>query len=142
MTKKNIITWDLGATKCAAALVEYDEKDHTLNCKKETSLKIRSCSSLKELVAQLEQALAIKMADADAICIGAAGHYDGENLYLEAGYPYPMEFNKLIKQERWAKTAVIHDYSPIICATFTSYMDRPENIIRLNSNIYIFNFFQ
>lgn len=133
MTKKNIIAWDLGATKCAAALVEYDQEKNLLNCKIDASVKIKSCQSLADLTAQLESSLGMPIEETDAVCIGAAGQYDGEYLKLESGYPYPMGFAKLIQQQNWPKTAIIHDYSPIVCATFTSYMEQPENIKRLNT---------
>jgi len=75
---KKIITWDLGATKCAAAVVEYHPSQQTLNCIKHTSVKIRDHHSLQDLTATLENLLETKMVEADAICIGAAGHYDGK----------------------------------------------------------------
>lgn len=129
---KKIVAWDLGATKCAAAIVEYDEQNQNLNCIKQGAVKIRTCHSLEQLSLRLEEILGIKMADADAICIAAAGHYDGEYLQHHAGYPYPMGFASLAKKQNWPKFAVIHDYSPIVCATFTSYMEHPENIRLLN----------
>jgi glucokinase len=76
--------------------------------------------------------LGIKMADADAICIGAAGQYNGEFLELDAGYPYPMNFAHIAKEQNWPPFAIIHDYSPIVCATFTPYIEQPDNIRRLN----------
>lgn len=130
---KTIVAWDLGATKCAAAIVEYDETSQRLHCKKHGSIKIRSCHSIEELSSKLEAMLEIKMADADAICIGAAGQYDGNYLQLHAGYPYPMGFAHLSKSHHWPAFSIVHDYSPIVCATFTSYMDQPENIRRLNA---------
>lgn len=131
--KKNIISWDLGATKCAAALVEYDGANDTLVCKRKFSTKISSCTSLEELTEQLEQGLAVKFADTDAVCIGAAGQYDGEILTLESAYPYEMSFAKLAHQAKWPSFAVIHDYAPIVCATFTSYMNFSQNVKQLNS---------
>jgi glucokinase len=128
---KTIVAWDLGATKCAAAIVEYDS-EHRLNCKRYGSIKIRSCVSLEELSTRLEDMLGIKMAEADAICIGAAGQYDGDSLQLHSGYPYPMGFSALSEQYNWPQFAIVHDYSPIVCATFTPYIDQPENVRRLN----------
>ena len=98
MTQK-IMTWDLGATKCAAALVLYEEQNHHLHCKQSSSIKIRSCTSLHELTNRIENTLEINMSDVDAICIGAAGQYDGECLQLAAGYPYPMNFAAFAKQK-------------------------------------------
>lgn len=133
MPKKNIITWDLGATKCAAACVLYDETHESLACISNAEVKVRSCHSLAELVDKLELALKIKMADADAICIGAAGQYDGTHLQLDSGYPYSMGFAELAQQQGWPRMEVIHDYSPIVCATFTAYMSEPQNLKRLNT---------
>jgi glucokinase len=130
---KNIISWDLGATKCAAALVEYDDATQNLVCKKSYTVKISSCASLDELILNLENGLDTLMRESDAICIGAAGYYDGENLQLEAGYPYPMAFASVAKRLGWRNFAVIHDYAPIVCATFTSYMQNPLNVRRLNN---------
>src|SRR5579883_5881 len=136
---KQIITWDLGATKCAAAVVEYHKENNEFLCKKSGSVKIRSFAALTELSAHIENLLGIRMADADAICIGAAGQYDGECLQLDKGfsqpdknYPYPMTFAQLAKQQNWPGFAIIHDYSPIVCTTFTSYIQQPKNVKRLN----------
>ncbi|OGT35455.1 MAG: hypothetical protein A3F11_01635 [Gammaproteobacteria bacterium RIFCSPHIGHO2_12_FULL_37_14] len=129
--RKKIMTWDLGATKCAAAIVEYTQH-HQLQCKKRACVKIKSCSSLEDLVTTLENLLDTKMTDADSICIGAAGQYDGEYLQLAAGYPYPMGFAQLAKQQNWPPFAIVHDYSPIVCATFTSYIEETKNIKFLN----------
>ncbi len=129
---KNIISWDLGATKCAAAIVEYHEDTEEYKCKKQYSVRLSACRSLEDLTSQLEQALGLKMRDADAICIGAAGFYDGSQLLHDTGYPYPMHFAKLAETEKWPSYAVIHDYSPIVCSTFTSSMKDPQSVIRLN----------
>lgn len=129
---KNIITWDLGATKCAAAVVSYDKSTNALTCQNKASVKIRDVNSLAELTSHLEQQLGLSMQDADAVCIGAAGQYDGECLFVEKGYPYPMEFAKLATQKKWPNYAVIHDYSPVVCSTFTSYVNDPSNVQRLN----------
>lgn len=129
MSAKNIIVLDLGATKCAAALVCVD--DH-YTCKNKYSIKLTECQSLEELLFKIEQALGCRLKDADAICIGAAGQYDGEQLQLAAGYPYPMNFAQLAHQQKWPIFAVIHDYAPVVCATFTSYMTQTDNIKRLN----------
>ncbi|RDI41838.1 glucokinase [Aquicella lusitana] len=135
---KRIIAWDLGATKCAVALVEYDARRHQLHCKQDGAIKIRTCESLEDLSAKLEEITGVKMAEADAVIIGAAGQFDGEHLLLDkscphSGYPYPMGFAELAKQQKWPAFDVIHDYSPIVCATFTSYLHHPENIKHLNN---------
>lgn len=124
---KQIITWDLGATKCAAALV-WQTGDNQFYCKKHACVKIRSYSSLNELSHSIEDLLETKMNEVDSICIGAAGQYDGENLQLAAGYPYPMNFAQFAREQHWPPFAVVHDYSPIICATFTSYVEESKNI--------------
>ncbi len=130
---KNIIAWDLGATKCAAGIVEYDTTTHALNCKKRYSIKLAETLSLTDLIHKIESGLELEMSAADAVCIGAAGQYNGESLLLEGVYPYPMHFAKIAKQQHWSNYEVIHDYAPIVCATFTSYLKQPENIKRLNN---------
>lgn len=130
---KKIISWDLGATKCLAGLVDYNETESTISCDKQFSVKLREAESLEDLVEQLETGLGFRMADADAICIGAAGQYDGQSLQLENPYPYSMHFARLAKLQKWPAFHVIHDYAPIVCATFTSYMDDPDNVKRLNT---------
>ena len=130
---KTIIAWDLGATKCTAGIVEYNMHTHALACKKHYTIKLTETVSLEDLVNKLEVGLDFSMPMADAICIGGAGQYDGEILSLENSYPYPMHFAQLAKQQHWPAFDVIHDYAPIVCATFTSYLDRPDNIKRLNT---------
>jgi glucokinase len=129
----NIVTWDLGATKCTAGLIEYNQSTHALSCKKHVTVKLSETASLENLIGKLEQGLHFLMSDADAICIGAAGHYDGKYLLHTNPYPYPMHFANTAKLQHWPSFAVIHDYASIVCSTFTSYMDNPKNIKRLNS---------
>lgn len=131
--KKSIISCDLGGTKCAAGVVEYDTETHDLTCKKSYSVKLKQTSSLTQLLEQIESGLDLRFSKADAICIGGAGHYDGESLIYENAYPYPMNFAAIAKTQKWPSFAVIHDYAPILCATFTSYMDQPQNLKILNS---------
>lgn len=130
---KTIISWDLGATKCLAGVVEYNDGDDII-CKRTHSLKLREAHSLEDLILRLENGLDVEMAGADAICIAAAGMYDGQSLYLENGYPYPMNFAEISAKLNWHCFSVIHDYAPIVCATFTSYMNNTTNIKRLNSS--------
>jgi len=130
---KQFITWDLGATKCTAGLVEYHRATHALVCKKSFTIKLTETTSLENLINQLEAGLKFSMSEADAICIGAAGHYDGKYLLHTNAYPYPMHFANTALLQQWPPFAVIHDYAPIVCATFTSYMDQPKNIKRLNA---------
>jgi glucokinase len=129
---KTIIVWDLGATKCAAAVVHYDEHSQELHCENSYTTKISAHASLNDLIENLEQGLEKSMSDVDAICVGAAGQYDGEVLNLESGYPYPMTFAEIARKRHWPKFAVIHDYAPIVCATFTAYMHDEKNVKRLN----------
>jgi glucokinase len=109
----NIIIWDLGGTKCAAALMTSD------SIKKSCHIKLNSVNSLEELILTIEQELEIKHSDVDAICIGAAGIYNGKILQLANGYPYEMPFGELSEKYQWAPFEIIHDYALIICATFT-----------------------
>lgn len=129
---KNIISWDLGATKCAAAVVEYNTTTEIFTCKKQHTIKLKTCHSLEELTNKIEHALDISALEADAICIGAAGHYDGEQLQHAVGYPYSMHFAEMAKQQKWPAFAVIHDYASIVCATFTSYMQQTDSVKYLN----------
>lgn len=132
MTKKLIIPWDLGATKCAMALVEYDTITQQLHHLRHHTIKLTDCVSLNDLIQKLESSLNISMAEADAICIGAAGIYDGEKLLLDAGYPYPMNFAEVAKIFKWRNYQIIHDYAPILCATFTDYIHQDNHIKYLN----------
>lgn len=129
---KTLFTWDLGATKCAAGLIEYQPEQQRFQCLKRCSIKLSDTVSLTDLINHIETVLDFSMADADAICIGGAGIYDGEFLSLEGAYPYAMPFAMLARERSWPPFAVIHDYAPIVCSTFTSYMDNPSYIKRLN----------
>jgi len=130
---KTIITWDLGATNCAAAIVAYDPHSEQFSCTKSASVKLSACNSLEELIYRLEHALSIHMQDADAICIGAAGHYDGSHLIHTSPYPYTMPFAQIAQLQKWPPFAIIHDYAPIVCATFTDYVAQAHNVRKLNS---------
>lgn len=132
MTKK-IIAWDLGGTKCTAGIILLDEKTQALTCEKHYSVKLATAHSLPNLIELLEAGLDFSMNQADAICIGGAGHYDGETLHLEKAYPFVMSFAKIAAEQKWPPYTVIHDYAPIVCATFTSYMDKPDNVKHLNA---------
>lgn len=127
MTQK-IISCDLGGTKCAAGLVEYDVLSKKLFCSKKISVKIADATSLKTLLQQIESLLDYSFHDADAICIGAAGQYDGERVILEGTYPYDMNFAEIAHQQKWPTFAIVHDYTPIVCATFTEYMHHSDNL--------------
>lgn len=130
---KRIIAWDLGATKCAAGIIEYNTNTAALVCQKQCAIKLSDATSFADLNQRIEQLLGMRMQDADAMCIGAAGQYDGNVLQLDNGYPYLMNVAQVAKQFNWPVFDVIHDYAPLVCATFTSYMTNPANIKRLNS---------
>jgi len=129
---KLFYAWDLGATKCHAGLIEFDCDTQKLTCLKTCNVKLAKATSLENLIFQVETKLQCRMADADAICIGAAGQFDGEMLNLEGVYPFAMPFAHIAAQQKWPRYAVIHDYSPIVCATFTDYMDDSNNVLKLN----------
>ena len=89
---KQIITWDLGATKCATGLVGYEATTNKISCIKQFTIKLNETNSLLDLINKIEMGLNFEFANADAICIGAAGHYDGEYLTHENTYAYSMPF--------------------------------------------------
>ncbi len=128
MGGKEFIVWDLGGTKCAAAHMRYDASNKEFSCIKRHYVKLEECVSLSALVENIEANLGIEMAAVDGICIGAAGQFDGQILRLENGYPFEMNIAEVAKQKRWIHWQVVHDYVPILCATFTSYMHHPENL--------------
>lgn len=134
MVKKYILTWDLGATKCCAGVVEYDTQTNDLKCINQCKVKLRDATSLEDLINKIENALDFSHQTVDCICIAGAGCYDGEYLAHENTYPYPMHFAKIARDNNWPRYDVIHDYAPIVCATFTNYMDQPNNLKRLNTN--------
>lgn len=131
--KQEIIAWDLGATKCAAGIVTYDGDNASYVCQKKCSIKLAHATSLSDLINKIETRLERSMNEVDAICIGAAGHYNGESLMLEGVYPFPMHFASFAKQHKWPTYAIIHDYASIVCATFTSYINHSNNIKSLNA---------
>ena len=134
MSKHHIIAWDLGGTKCAAGLIEYQSEKNTYTCLKKTSVLLQETQSLAELARRIEEDLQVTMQEVEAICIGAAGQYDGKHLVLENGYPYDMPFNQLAHEYHWPHFAIIHDYATVLCATFTQYLYSPEFVKRLNHN--------
>ena len=129
---KTILTWDLGATKCTAGIIQYNEANGHLTCLRDTTIKLKDTHSLNDLISHLESDLDFSSRDADAICIGGAGFFDGESLLLEGVYPYSMPFAKIANEAKWPVFSVIHDYASIVCATFTSYVDDENNLLRLN----------
>ena len=134
MTDSTIIALDLGATKCAAGIIEYSHETKNFSCLQSCSVKLAETSSLPDLLEQLSAQLHMPFTSADAVCIGAAGQYNGMELHhLDGVYPYPMRFAEIAEKQQWPDYAIIHDYDTIICATFTSYMQNPDNLLRLNS---------
>jgi glucokinase len=117
--QKTFLVWDLGATKCAAAVVAYSVPLHQFICKNTCHIKLTAVDSLEALILEIEDKLKLRHRDADAVCIGAAGIYNGVYLHLDNGYPYEMPFAALAKAFRWPSFAIIHDYAPVVCATFT-----------------------
>lgn len=128
MLRKTFVVWDLGATKCAAAIIDFDFHADEFDCIRTTRVPLRDCADLDALVAQIETNLNYSMAQADAICIAAAGRYNGREVELEAGYPYPMDFARVAKKSSWRNMEIVHDYVPVACATFTSYLHQTGNV--------------
>jgi glucokinase len=133
--KKNIIVWDLGATKCAAAWVEFDpDSSSVFHTRHSCYIKLRSCDSLESLILKIEKHLNIEHRDADTICIGAAGIYNGKTLELDNGYPYEMPFMYLAEKYHWGPFEIIHDYAPVVCSTFLSTFTQSP-VHKLNDTI-------
>lgn len=133
MIKKHYLTWDLGGTKCDAGLIEYQSEKNTYVCLKKASVLLHNTQSLLDLVTQLETQLQLSMRDTTAICIGAAGQYNGHSLILENAYPYAMTFSDLAQELNWPHYAIIHDYATVLCGTFTQYIYSDQFVKRLNS---------
>lgn len=140
MQDATVIALDLGATKCAAGIIQYDADQNDYACTTDCHVKLLKTTSFDDLIKQIESQLGLAFKDADAICIGAAGQYTGSELHhLDGVYPYPMTIAEQAKKEGWRDYAVIHDYDTVVCATFTSYMNNENNIQRINScNVHPF----
>jgi glucokinase len=121
---RQFIVWDLGATKCAAALVTVADQQYQIV--RSHSLKVRDCDSLADMAEQLHGALAVALNEVDGICIAAAGQYDGEELTLANPYPFPMRVAKVAVAQAWPHFEVIHDYAPIACRTLMPAMPGDE----------------
>jgi glucokinase len=136
---KRIISWDLGATKCAVGVIDYNSDTQAFTCQKHYSLKLTEAASLIDLIAKLETGLDQSMTDADAICIGGAGTFDGQHLLHTNPYPFAMHFSDAATRLSWPPFTVIHDYASIVCATFTSHMTDANAVKRLNnSNVNLY----
>lgn len=132
MTNQTIIAWDLGGTKCTAGILTANKATQELICKKSHTIKLREASSLTDLTQQIEQALDYKMSEANAICIGAAGHFDGRTIQHANPYPFQMTIAEIAEQQHWPAYFVVHDYASIVCSTFTHYINQSDNIHHLN----------
>lgn len=132
MRKKTLLIWDLGGTKCAAALMELDLASGQFECVKRDCVRLREFESLHQLAKAIENNLNVTMAHVDGVCIGGAGQFDGTHLNLQNGYPYEMPFAEVAAQQGWPSWEITHDYVPIVCATFTSYMHNQNNIRMIN----------
>jgi len=128
MLKKTLAVWDLGATKCAAAIIDFDVHTDRFECLSSCRLTLTNYDSLNALVTAVETALNFALVDADVICIGAAGRFDGKEIQLSAGYPFPMTFGEEIQKKRWRRISIVHDYIPVACATLTNYLANPDHI--------------
>lgn len=135
MSEENIVVWDLGATKCAAGLVSYNYDNKKLMCKNKCTIKLRLVNSLEELVNQIEKELDFKHKDSQAVCVGAAGIYDGQVLNLEKAYPYEMVFKEVAQKYKWPRFDIIHDYALILGATFISDI-RVKKINQYDGDIF------
>jgi len=122
MESKTIVSWDLGGTKCAAGLIHH-RNDQEYDCVKKCHITLKDCDSLDDLIHKIDQELGFDSAKADAVCIGGAGQFNGRELILQNGYPFAMDFARAQQQHGWRNFTVIHDYSSVACATFTSYMN-------------------
>lgn len=115
---KQILVWDLGATKCKAGIVRAQNDGDSLKCEKSCTIGLDSVDSLATLMRSVEQRLGVTHSHVDGITIGAAGIYDGSVLKLERGYPFPMPIADIASANNWAPFAVVHDYVPLVCASF------------------------
>lgn len=123
----DIIVMDLGGTKCAAGLLRY-EGSGIATLLREARVYLKDVGSLAALVAKLSAQIDYDFANAQAICVAAAGRYYDGAIHLEHGYPYPMPLAKLASTQGWQKMHVVHDYTPIACATFTKYSQQPAHL--------------
>jgi glucokinase len=116
MATKCYLVWDLGATKCAAAVVTVDHAEYRVIASAMTLL--RDESSLHTMAEKLHAQLNINLQQIDGICIAAAGCYDGSVLQLASGYPFSMNFAQVATDQRWPYFEVVHDYTPVVASTF------------------------
>ncbi|MCD6048061.1 MAG: glk [Gammaproteobacteria bacterium] len=125
MPNKHFIIWDLGGTKCGAAKVKIT--DHHFECEKSVMLHPRDYKVLDELTDHIEAILGVKHDGADKILIAGAGAYDGYVLENANPYPFRMDFARLAWERNWPIMNVVHDYVPVLCSTFTPYIQDPKH---------------
>lgn len=111
-----IISLDIGATKCAAAIMQVIGGD--ISCKQQARINLSECDSFLHLTKQLEAQLQFLFKDAGFICIAASGRYKQGIIIHERGYPFSMNVAETAKKYNWKAFAVIHDYVPVACATY------------------------
>ena len=116
--KQTYITWDLGATNCKVALVEHDPIYDRFHWIAQHQHPLTDFITLNDMVNRFEDDLKLNMADCDGLLISAAGQYDGKKIHLATPYPFPMEFAEIAKTRAWRQFAIVHDYVPVVCATF------------------------
>ncbi len=117
MTARSYVVWDLGGTKCAAALVSVTQNsEYTLQST--DTVRLTEVTSLTDMVERFETNLAVRFRDVDAMCIAGAGIYNGEELVNANPYPFAMTFGEVARREQWPSLSIVHDYTPVICRGF------------------------
>lgn len=129
---KYILVFDIGATKCAVGIMCYDEVSARLTLLESAKQCLLEATCLDALFALLQQQVNFDFKKADAVCIAAAGRYHDGVLHLENAYPYPMTIDCYAKKQNWQHVVVVHDYTPIACATFTDFTKQSEHILTIN----------
>jgi glucokinase len=128
---RRYLVWDLGATKCAAAVVLVDSSGFRVE--RTASLLLSSVSSLASMASCLHQKLQLDLAEISGICIAAAGCYDGAQLHLASGYPFSMCFAEVARVQQWPDFSVVHDYTPVVASTFV-YEQTDDAVLMLRSS--------
>ena len=118
MNSRSYFVWDLGGTKCAAAHIEVSLAGGGYTIHKTHTVRLTEVCSLEDMIDCFEANIAIRMSDADAVCIAGAGIYDGSVLVNANPYPFEMCFAAMAKARNWPELHVIHDYTPVICRSF------------------------
>ncbi len=121
MMERNYIVCDLGATKCLASLVSVTDGRYSII--NSVTVRIREYQSLAQMADHIHTSLGVRPQDVDAICVGGAGVYDGEELVLTSAYPYRMLFAQVARAQEWSRYAIVHDYTPIICSTYVGQQE-------------------